>query len=66
MLYSIRVSGGGDYFLQAEDGPWDVVIRLRQFVGEGFLGRLLDPATVSSAWHGPTARTPSTPQSHQA
>jgi hypothetical protein len=30
------------YFFQAEDGPWDVVIRVRRFVGEGFWGKLLD------------------------
>src|SRR5271163_3027461 len=38
------------YFLQAEDGPWDIVIRLRQFVGEGFWGKLLDCFNCLSVW----------------
>jgi Protein of unknown function (DUF1360) len=38
------------YFLQAEDGPWDIVIRVRQFVGEGFLGKLLDCFYCLSVW----------------
>jgi hypothetical protein len=38
------------HFLQAEDGPWDVVIRLRQFVGEGFWGKLLDCFYCLSVW----------------
>ena len=27
------------HLLQAEDGPWDVVVRLRRVIGEGFWGR---------------------------
>jgi uncharacterized protein DUF1360 len=38
------------YFLQAEDGPWDIVIRVRQFVGEGFWGKLLDCFYCLSVW----------------
>jgi hypothetical protein len=38
------------HFLQAEDGPWDMVIRLRRFVGEGFWGRLLDCFYCLSVW----------------
>ena len=38
------------HFLQAEDGPWDVVIRMRQLVGEGFWGRLLDCFYCLSVW----------------
>jgi hypothetical protein len=38
------------YFLQAENGPWDIVIRLRQFVGEGFWGKLLDCFYCLSVW----------------
>jgi hypothetical protein len=38
------------HFLQAEDGPWDVVIRLRRSVGEGFLGKLLDCFYCLSVW----------------
>jgi hypothetical protein len=38
------------YFLHAEDGPWDIVIRVRQFVGEGFWGKLLDCFYCLSVW----------------
>ena len=38
------------HFLQAEDGPWDIVIRLRRFVGEGLWGRLLDCFYCLSVW----------------
>jgi hypothetical protein len=38
------------YFLQAENGPWDIVIRVRQFVGEGFWGKLLDCFYCLSVW----------------
>jgi hypothetical protein len=38
------------HFLQAEDGPWDVVIRLRRRAGEGFWGKLLDCFYCLSAW----------------
>jgi Protein of unknown function (DUF1360) len=37
-------------FLQAEDGPWDIVIRVRKFVGEGFWGELLDCFYCLSVW----------------
>jgi hypothetical protein len=38
------------YFLQAEDGPWDIVIRVRRWVGEGFWGKLLDCFYCLSVW----------------
>ena len=38
------------FFLQAEDGPWDIVIRVREFVGEGFWGKLLDCFYCLSVW----------------
>jgi hypothetical protein len=38
------------YFFQAEDGPWDMVIRVRQFVGESFWGKLLDCFYCLSVW----------------
>jgi hypothetical protein len=38
------------FLLQAEDGPWDIVIRLRQFVGEGFWGKLMDCFHCLSVW----------------
>ena len=38
------------HLLQAEDGPWDIVVRLRRSVGDGFLGRLLDCFYCLSLW----------------
>jgi hypothetical protein len=38
------------HLLQAEDGPWDVVVRLRQRVGQGFWGKLLDCFYCLSVW----------------
>lgn len=38
------------HFLNAEDGPWDVFVRLRRMVGEGFLGALLDCFYCLSVW----------------
>jgi hypothetical protein len=38
------------HLLQAEDGPWDVVVRLRKFVGNGFWGKLLDCFYCLSIW----------------
>lgn len=38
------------HLLQAEDGPWDVVIRLRRRAGEGFWGELLDCFYCLSVW----------------
>ena len=38
------------YFFQAEDGPWEVVIRLRMAVGNGFWGKLLDCFYCLSVW----------------
>jgi len=38
------------HLLQAEDGPWDVVVRLRRKAGEGFWGKLLDCFHCMSLW----------------
>jgi len=38
------------HLLQAEDGPWDSVVYLRQKVGEGFAGQLLDCFYCLSVW----------------
>jgi len=34
----------------AEDGPWDVIVRLRRAAGAGFAGRLLDCFYCLSLW----------------
>jgi len=38
------------HFLQAEDGPWDIVIKLRRSTGNGFWGNLLDCFYCVSVW----------------
>lgn len=38
------------HFLQAEDGLWEIVIRIRQFLGAGFWGKFLDCFYCLSVW----------------
>lgn len=38
------------HLLQAEDGPWDVTVRLRTLAGNGFWGKLLDCFWCLSLW----------------
>ncbi len=38
------------HLLQAEDGPWDIVLRLRRAAGPGLFGRLLDCFYCLSLW----------------
>ena len=38
------------HLLQAEDGPFDAVARLRRLAGEGFFGKLLDCFYCLSLW----------------
>jgi hypothetical protein len=38
------------HLLQAEDGPWGVVVRFRRALGGGFLGALLDCFYCLSVW----------------
>jgi hypothetical protein len=38
------------HFLNAEDGPWDVVVRLRRLAGSGIAGQLLDCFYCLSVW----------------
>jgi hypothetical protein len=38
------------HLLQAEDGPWDLVVRLRALAGAGMLGRLMDCFYCLSLW----------------
>lgn len=38
------------HLLQAEDGPWDIVVRLRLWAADGFFGRLLDCFYCLSIW----------------
>jgi hypothetical protein len=38
------------HLLYAEDGPWNIFVRLRQFVGDGFWASLLDCFYCLSLW----------------
>jgi Protein of unknown function (DUF1360) len=38
------------HLLQTEDGPWDVVVRVRRAAGHGFWGKLLDCFYCLSLW----------------
>lgn len=38
------------HLLTAEDGPWDVSVRIRRAAGEGFFGHLLDCFYCLSVW----------------
>ncbi len=38
------------HLLQAEDGPWDLVVKLRRALGNRFWGRLLDCFYCLSLW----------------
>ena len=38
------------HLLYAEDGPWDLLVRIRRRVGAGFWGSLLDCFYCSSLW----------------
>ena len=38
------------HLLQAEDGPWNLFVRLRRRVGHGILGQLLDCFLCLSVW----------------
>lgn len=38
------------HLLQAEDGPWDLSLRLRRAAGDGFFGRMLDCFYCLSLW----------------
>jgi hypothetical protein len=38
------------HLLQAEDGPWDIIVRLRRRAGNGLWGKLLDCFYCLSVW----------------
>lgn len=38
------------HLLQAEDGPWNIVVRLRVAAGAGFFGAMLDCFACLSLW----------------
>ena len=38
------------HLIQAEDGPFEIIYRIRKFVGDGFFGKLMDCFYCSSIW----------------
>jgi len=38
------------HLLANEDGPWDLILRLRKAVGSGFWGKLMDCFYCVSVW----------------
>lgn len=38
------------HLLALEDGPWDIVVRVRMKLGNGFLGKLMDCFYCLSLW----------------
>ena len=38
------------HLLQAEDGPWDVIVKIRKAAGNGFYGSLMDCFYCLSIW----------------
>lgn len=38
------------HLLNAEDGPWNLLVKFRKMVGQGFLGQLLDCFYCLSVW----------------
>lgn len=50
LIIGILVAWRITHLLFAEDGPWDVIIRLRRQAGAGFWGTLLDCFYCLSLW----------------
>lgn len=48
------------HMLSKERGPWDVFIRIREKLGNGMLGNLMDCPWCSSVWIAPFAFIPGT------
>jgi uncharacterized membrane protein YesL len=40
------------HLISAEDGPFDLIFRLRKFVGKSFFGKLMDCFYCLSMWIG--------------
>src|SRR5579863_7018186 len=38
------------HLIQAEDGPWEVIFKIRKLAGTGFVGSLMDCFYCSSIW----------------
>jgi hypothetical protein len=38
------------HLIQAEDGPWDLIFKIRKIAGDGFFGSLMDCFYCLSIW----------------
>jgi hypothetical protein len=50
LLVAVLATWRLSHLVVAEDGPWDVVVRLRRRAGAGMLGRLMDCFYCTSLW----------------
>jgi hypothetical protein len=50
LLIAVLAAWRVTHLLNAEDGPWDLVVRLRRIAGSGFFGKLLDCFYCLSLW----------------
>ena len=50
LLIAVLAVWRGTHLLWAEDGPFEIFLRLRRLVGQGFLGELLDCFYCLSLW----------------
>lgn len=50
LLIGILIVGRITHLFYGEDGPWDLMVRLRRVAGEGFWGDLLDCFYCLSLW----------------
>jgi Protein of unknown function (DUF1360) len=50
LLVSVLATWRVSHLLSNEDGPWDIVIRIRKQLGQGFFGTLLDCFYCLSIW----------------
>ena len=50
LLLGILATWRITHLLNAEDGPWQLVVRLRRIAGDGFWGELLDCFYCLSLW----------------
>ena len=50
LLVAVLATWRASHLVVAEDGPWDVVVRLRRRAGTGMIGRLMDCFYCTSLW----------------
>ena len=50
LLVAVLATWRVSHLIVAEDGPWDIVVRLRRRAGPGMFGRLMDCFYCTSLW----------------